>query len=872
MPTSPLFASIDKRIQLDKEEGDIAYFGALSLKLEYLTKIITAGVVACIGEDTDRHRYTLEHKLVRANAIGDWVEVLNIALTGPPAQFFDAEARHVVRDLTERVGLGDWRYSTVALLCDVAHKLDIDAELGGKAAFRQFFDIGAHIRNRTRGHGATTSTECSHCCPLLAEALSNIVREFQLFDLSWVYLHRNLSGKYRIASLLGTAKPFAFLKKTRDERLLNGVFIYLGRPLHVSLVYSDQDISDIFLPNGKHKNSTFERLSYITNTKAREDGSRWSDPPARLPRSETEGKSILEPVGNTFSNLPQASVGHVPRTDLESRLVEELSKGDRHPIISLTGPGGIGKTTIALAALRKIATRDHPPYEVMVWISARDIDLLESGPKPVSPRVVTQTDIAKAAVELLQPSGRGTRDFRAEEYLQGCLAEGAAGTTLFVIDNFETVQSPADVFRWIDTYVRLPNKVLVTTRFREFNGDYQIEIPGMNDDEAHSLIDQQAERLRITELIDSRYRNELIRESDGHPYVIKILLGQVANEQRAVKPQRIVASADHLLKALFERTYVALSPAAQRIFLLLCSWRVLVPEIAVEAVSLRPGNERFPVAKALEELRRFSLTDQVVSADGGQPFVGVPLAAAMYGRGKLEASPSKVAVEADLKLLMEFGPGRREEVRRGVLPRIETLVRGVARRAKATPSALNESLPVLEYVASRVPSSYMLLADLVREVNHSDSSGDLAKEYIRRFLEHAPVSGRQAAWLRLADLCGASGDAVGEVNALSEAVLLPTASQEDIGHISNRLNLRIRELRGSRIEDAWSVEVRELLGRVIEKMEGRVGELSATECSRLAWLHLNVGNDDRARDVAKLGLQTDADNVHCRKLIARLGV
>ena len=237
----------------------------------------------------------------------------------------------------------------------------------------------------------------------------------------------------------------------------------------------------------------------------------------------------------------------------------------------------------------------------------------------------------------------------------------------------------------------------------------------------------------------------------------------------------------------------------------------------------------------------------------------------------MAASPFKVAVEADLKLLMEFGPGRREDVRRGVLPRIERLVQSVARRATLTPDALDESLPVLEYLASRVPRSYILLADLVLTIDKSESSGDVAKEYLRRFLEYAPLSDRQSAWLRLVELCSSSGDTVGEVHALSEAALLPTASNEDIGTIANRLNSRIWELRGARIEDAWSVEVLELLGRVIQKMERHVGSLSATDCSRLAWLHLNVGNTDRARDTAKLGLQADPKNEHCQKLIARLG-
>ena len=871
MTSTKLFDPINNRVALDKEEGDIAYFGALALKLEYLTKIVAAGIVACIGDDVDRHRYTLEHKLVRANAVGDWVDVLNKALTGPPAQFLDVRARNVVRDLTERVGDGDWRYTAVSKLNRVAEHLGIPVELGSKAAFRQFFDLGARIRNRTRGHGATTSSQCSLCCPLLDDTLTRAARELELFRLSWAYLHRNLSGKYRVSVLLGNSAPFGYLKRSREERLPSGVFFYLDGPVHVPLIFSDQDLSDVFLPNGNHRNSKFEILSYTTNTTSRQDATQWANPPARLPPSETEGKSNLDPLGNVFANLPPERVGYVPRSDLESILVDELSNTDRHPIVSLTGPGGIGKTTTALAALRQIAHLDEPPYDVLVWISARDVDLLEHGPKPVSPRVVTQVDIANAVVEFLQPSDRTDGKFRAQAYMEQCLAVGAGGPTLFVIDNFETVQSPADVFRWLDTHVRPPNKVLVTTRFREFVGDYPIDVPGMTDEEAATLIEQHSTRLGVGELVDAKYKNELVRESDGHPYVIKILLGQVASEGRAVTPKRIVASADHLLQALFERTYIALSPAAQRVFLLLCSWRNLVPEIAVEAVSLRPGNERFPVAKALSELRRFSLTDQVVSPDDEQIFVGIPLAGTMYGRSKLETSPFKVAVEADLKLLKEFGTGRREDVRRGVLPRIERLVRNVAYRARRTKEALEESLPVMEYLAARVPKAYMLLAELILEVDNSKASIESAKEYMRRFLEYAPAPERQGAWLRLAELCRTSGDAVGEVHALSEAALLPTMSQEDIGWVANELNKCIWELRGARIEDAWSVEVRELLGKVIEKMETQLKTLSATDCSRLAWLYLNVGNEDRARDVAKVGLETDSTNEYCKKLIKRLG-
>ena len=864
-----LFSGIDKRIALDREDSDYAYFQALSLKLEYVTKVVTSGVVACIGDDADRHRYSLEHKLVRADSIGEWADALNKALVGPPAQFFDSNGRCLVRELTERVGVGDWRYDAVADLDQAAAEVGAESQLGSKVALRQFFDVGAKFRNRTRGHGAPTRDQCSRACSKLVEALDALVGKLELFTLPWAYLHRNISKKYRVSPLLGDVSSFDYLKRERNVQLPNGVFLYLDRPVHVPLIFSDPDILDIALPNGSHRGSEFELLSYVTNTVTRQDGSRWSDPPARLPRSETQGNASLDNLGNTFANVPPRSDGHIPRNDLEDHLQEELLKSGRHPIVSLTGPGGIGKTTIAIAAIHGIANREPAPYDVILWISARDIDLLESGPKPVSPRVITRRDISRAAAELLEPSDSSSKEFEPDAFFEGCLAEGAAGPTLFVLDNFETVQNPEDVFRWIDTHVRPPNKVLITTRFRDFNGDYAIKIGGMTEEQASGLVDQHAARLGIAGLLDSTYKGDLIREAEGHPYVMKILLGQVAKERRAVKPERIVATADDLLKALFERTYGVLSPGGQRVFLLLCSWRVFVPEVAVEAVLLRPDVERFDVKEALQELHRFSLVDQIHSKEQEEKqeaFVGVPLAAAMYGRRKLEVSPLKVSVEEDRKLLMEFGAGKREAVGQGILPRIENLIRAVAVRASTSSTALMDMLPVLEYLAARVPKAYPRLSNLVREAGDTDR----AKGYLRSYLESAAAPERLETWQTLADLCQSSQDAEGEIHALSEMALLVASDQEELGNCANRLNNRVRDLKNHSGEEVWSSKVRGLLGQVIEAMERHMRDLSATNCSRLAWLYLNIGNSERALDVAKVGGERDSTNEYCQNLVCRL--
>ena len=519
MTVRPLFEGIDRRIELDKEDSDSASFHALTLKLEYLTKLVTAGVVACVGNDLDRHRYSVEHTLVRADSIGEWVRALNTILAGPAAQFFMPHSSEVIKALTERVGPEDWRHSAVTAMKRAAEEVGADGNIGKRVALRQLFEIGAQLRNRSRGHGATTTEQSSRASHYLHSALRALTENVLLFELPWVYLHQNLSGKYRVSPLSGETSCFDYLKKKTKEKLQDGVYIHLGRPVRVNLVFTGPDLHDIALPNGRYSNGTFEVLSYITNDLVREEGSDWSLPAGQLPPSDTEGDEVLEPFGKTSANVPPILADYVPRPDLVDEVERELLQTDRHPILSLTGPGGIGKTTVTIAALHAICDREKLPFEVILWISARDIDLLESGAKRVRPRVISQDDISHAAVDLLEPRERYSPDFNATRYFEECLRKGAAGNTIFVLDNFETVQSPVDVYAWLDTHVRLPNKVLITTRIREFRADFPVDIGGMTEDQAGLLVDQHSDRLGIRDAISTDYKNQLISESDGHPYV-----------------------------------------------------------------------------------------------------------------------------------------------------------------------------------------------------------------------------------------------------------------------------------------------------------------------------------------------------------------
>ena len=133
-----------------------------------------------------------------------------------------------------------------------------------------------------------------------------------------------------------------------------------------------------------------------------------------------------------------------------------------------------------------------------------------------------------------------------------------------------------------------------------------------------------------------------------------------------------MASRDDVLEALFERTYDALTPAGQRVFLKLSGWKSVVPELAVEAVLIRPGKERIDVHEAVRELVESSLVDEFKAATD-EYFLAVPLAAQVFGGKKLDSSPYRGSISEDLRLLRQFGAAQKHDVAGGIEKRLNAL-------------------------------------------------------------------------------------------------------------------------------------------------------------------------------------------------------
>jgi len=846
------------RIEASKADSDLAYFYDLLSYGEFLSKTIALYLVSAINEDAERTQYRLEHSLVRANAVGDFSKAIEDIVIGPSAQQLSSAIReYELKELTQRATKEYWQYEAQELIVECLSIFGIEHDkLPTKSPLRNWFHLFTFLRNKTKGHGAPKVDCCAQACSKLEKSISLITSNFSAFNRSWVHLHRNLNGRYRVSKITSDITGFEYLKREATHNFSNGIYVFLDHPRKVKLFYTNAELTDFWISNGNFKRENFETISYLSDERMLKSAKDFLQPITKLPRSHTEGDTQLEIKDNCLTNLPKPPDFYVNRVELEDELNSVLLQKDRYPIVTLLGKGGVGKTSLALDLISKLTKTSR--FELIIWFSARDIDLLIDGPKQVQAKVLNIEDIAKEYCNLIDTKLK-SKD--AVQYFSDEMTKNSFGTALYVFDNFETVTNPIEVFEWINTYIRNPNKVLITSRIsRNFKADYPIEIQGMTEVECRELITTTARSLKIENLLSKEYIEDLIAESDGHPYIIKILLGEVAKKGKATKIERIVADQEQILSALFKRTFNTLSPASKRVFLTLCSWNSMIPMIAVEAVMWRPENEKMDVQAAIEELRQSSFIDIINKS--GDDIINVPLAATLFGKSELEVYPEKIKIQADRKLLMEFGATTYSNLSSGLVRNIERKFSAISKRISSI-SEFESELPILEYIALRYPKTYKYIIQIFEEYGDYEK----VKYYLREYLKNnIAFSEKASLWIKLSDVCKYTQDWDGESHALIELIQLPNVELRTISDAANRINNHIYNDYEARVDD-YKVE---MLSIIIKIFKSKISECDATDLSRLGWLLLNENNPEEAERVVEKGLLIDPENNYCQRLMSRL--
>lgn len=854
--------------RLTEESDEIsAAFEAHSLVGEACLKLTVAKALSMLSASTPV-RHDFERQLLLSNSIGSWATVLKHIWNSDGLRQ-DSRLAEQLSPRTKRPNAySDWasRVDSELLQAAQAAVPEHSWDDQGRATLLKIFGRFVTFRNKTRGHGAVRLSAKCESLPHLKAFTSRLLEDLEVFQEPAFYIERLTRDRVHVRPVLRTHS-----REGGDSPKISGFYFEdAGRLQPTPLIEADSDLSDFFLANGPTSGLRSEYLSYSSGRRRYGSISDWSTSRLNLPVSETAASKSLDlnDADRVFHNVPAFQSGsYIERPTLQEKFKDKLAR-EHVEIICLHGRGGIGKTSVALKVINEIKT-DDARFDFIFWASSRTVDLTDHGPRDVRPDLLTEVECGESFSNFTEECGfpneqnaePGHVSRQTTHSIEKWMQSDGAGTTLFVFDNFETLRDPKAFFEWIRQHIRRPSVAVLTSRERDWHGADIIEVGGMELAEARTLIEQETTRLQLADRMTQKLREEVLTASDGHPFVIKLVMAHLSRNPTAKSPDHIIRKSTQSLDALFQSSFKSLSDLAKRALLDIAKVTSQVPKIALHAALKEREKNSSAIESALQELNVFSLVEIDTDAEGTE-YLRIPLAAREYVKKEERTYAASSWSDDDAARLKLLGPVPDSLDRHSLSLNLESMLYSRGTSGSALPLKPAERR-FAENIAEQYAMGWFLLGDsTMRSGVKTPQTLASAKADLERFIQEVPEGSFTCkAWSLLMRVAHDVDDRLLQLNAAIRRSQLSASSLSQLSNACDLFNEHAPRVYAGDLP--VKRELASLLLNCTKRFEGQTG---ATDCSRFAWLSLHADDAQKAISFVDTGLALNPVHPHLLNL------
>ena len=298
-------------------------------------------------------------------------------------------------------------------------------------------------------------------------------------------------------------------------------------------------------------------------------------------------------IEETLHNLPVADyddTGFVRRRALEKELKTKIL--GRHPVVTVLGDGGNGKSALALQTAYNLAhSRDHE-FDAIAWVTAKSSVLTGKEIERIEGAITNSLAIFDAIADEFSEQGENP-----EERINNLLKNN---TVLLFIDNLETVLDN----RLKEFAENIPGKSkLVFTSRVPLGSDLSITVTPFSDEEAVVLFRRLVEAYSIDEFKDASDNKiqKITNKLENKPLLIKWFIRGIASGLTA---QSILAKKDIAVQFCLENVFDKLTADGVTVARV---YAVIPGKLSPNVVQKLSGISALRVEASLAELSRYAI-------------------------------------------------------------------------------------------------------------------------------------------------------------------------------------------------------------------------------------------------------------------------